>query len=66
MGSMEPPFLPNKTFPVFSDQTPSTKVLVVESLIWMCGSIVEAPIRECKIAKSLMKANFPTSWFYYA
>ena len=46
-----------KTFPVFADQTPSTKVLFLENLIWMFGSIVEAPIRESKIVKSFMKAN---------
>ena len=61
-----PPFCENtvllkvsriKTFPVLADQTPSTKALVFENLIWMCGSIVEAPIRDSKIAKILMKAN---------
>ena len=64
---MEPPFCgiikvsPTKNVLVFADKTQSTKVSVLENLIRNCESIyvhvVEALIREIKIAKSLMKDN---------
>lgn len=46
-----------KTFAVFADQTPSVKALARENLTGKRGVIVEAPIRQSNIAKSMMMAN---------